>query len=741
MTTTILCEKYSQAQAIAAGLALGGMNGSYKGTSYMLTWAAGHLLEYETPDESKPDANWRDPASLLPLPLQPKLVPSPKSSKAIKRVKDCLKHADSVILATDPDREGEAIGRNLLAHCKYKGPMKRLWLTGGMDAGSIRKAFGNMRSDADSQGLMCAQEARSTADYLYMFVTRGYTALGRRGGLGDKLGQGKGRASVVSVGRVQTPTLRLIVERDRAINSFKPVTHYKPIIEIEQDGQAAFLHYAPALTEQMREQKWEGVTWQPRDKGPDKPLFTNKQAVDDFCERISALQQVGLNVASKPGKKPAPMCYALIDLQRAANAQLKLSAAKTLEIAQSLYTEGYISYPRTEHRELPKSAYPDAPAILDALADDGLSPGAKAAGLHRGPDAQVPRAYRNKEMEHHGLMPTQKTPGSRIKSQARAVYDLVAKRYIESHLPDAITEIMAVQANNSTPGLFGEDPARFANKSERIVEPGWMAAFPSSSQNQDTPLPKLETGQAAINAVTTEQGKTKPPAAFTENTLLGAMKNAARFLDGDEASTLRSANGLGTPATRASIIETLLVRDYITREKDGKLRGTQSGFDLIDNTPSELSDIAMTAQWEAILSDIETLPGADARDERDAFITDQSDHLTALIEAICDDIGECVPFSDSGGNGPSDKMKKLAANICNKLGLNAPEGLATDFDTCKEFIGQHIDAYKKVAGSGGPSAKMVNFAKILSERNSVALPDGFDTDFATCKAFINQHAE
>lgn len=746
MSTVILCEKRSQAAAISEAMHWSGMSGQYAGTNYKLTWASGHLLEFVTPDTAKPDARWSSPASLLPLPTEPAMVVSKGQSKSVKRVKDALKSAKAVVLSTDPDREGEAIGRNLLAHCKCRLPMKRLWLAGGMDERSIKKAFDTMRDEADSRGLMRAQQARSTADWLYMFVTRGFTAYARAGGMGSRLGQGKGRESVASIGRVQTPTLALIVARDAEIANFKSVTHYLPKIEITQNDVSLVLDYHPVIADEFREGNHDGITWQPQSKGPDKPLFTNKASVDSFAKRLMALGAVGIAVGRKDGKRPAPMCYALIDLQRAASTRLKMSSKNTLAAAQALYTAGYISYPRTEHRELPNEAYDDAPQILSVLAGCGYKPAKNALDRHTGPDAVKPRAYKNKAMEHHGLMPTEKAPArGALKGVEAKLYDMIVQRYIEAHLPDAQTEITAVQAKPEVQGLVDDKPARFATRKERIIDPGWMAAFGRSEQGleADDALANITSDQANIDSAPVATGKTKPPAHYTENTLLGAMKNAARFLEGADAKTMASANGLGTPATRSGIIETLIARGYIQRSKKGQITATNKGIDLIEHAPDRLSDIAMTAEWEAILSSIEGMDDDDATAQRTDFIDAQAEHLTDILETIIQTMKDnnMSASNGSGPNKPTEGMRKFAERISNTLGVEADDAVFTDFDTCKTFIDDNVDDFKAQAPSTNPPTdKMLAFARSTAKNQGIELPEEAETSFDACKAFLDENA-
>lgn len=628
-TTVILAEKHSQAAAIATAMGLAGMAGNYQGQRYLLTWAAGHLLEFEEPDKAKPGANWYDPASLLPLPTSPRLQPGPKAGDALAKTTRALATADAIIIATDPDREGEAIGRYIVAYARHQAPIKRLWLTGGLDPASVQKALANLRPGETTLGLLRAQQGRAVADWLYIFATRAHTALGRAGGLGPLLGQGAGKASVVSVGRVQTPTLRLLVDRHDAIAAFTPTDHFRPQLHVAQGALKATLDYAPVLSDTCRNQARPGVAWQDLPKGPSRPLFTDRPNAEAFLGRLNALPGINLEVQAKKALNPAPLPLALVDLQRAANQAHKLSAADTLAIAQSLYTAGLISYPRTEHRELPTAAYADAPTILSMLAAYGLAPAADASAYithaHK-----APPAYSSKAMEHHGLMPTKKQPAG-LPARDQSVYDLIAKRYIQAHLPPAQVERSRILANAPVVGLLGDNPALFLLEGEQVLSPGWLAAFPTPGK---TPPPALRSGPAQITSTSLASAKTKAPPHYTEATLLAAMKNAARFVTGDEARILRQANGLGTPATRANIIETLLARGYITREKGAVLKAAPKGCELVARVPASLSDVAMTARWEAALSAIEAMPDAQAVPARNSFIIEQADHLTQIIKAI-----------------------------------------------------------------------------------------------------------
>ncbi len=286
MTTGIIAEKRSQADAIATAFDLRLANGCYEGNTDVLghvtlVWARGHLFELQEPDAAKPGATWTDPATLLPLPTSPAPQLMKDAASSYKNIAAKLKGAARMVIATDPDREGEAIGRDILAAMKYNGPTARAWLTKGLDKKSIISSFESLRAGADTESIYAAQQARAVADWQYQFVTRAYTAAGRHGLLGDHLGTGSGRASVTSVGRVQSPTVRMIVERDRAIANFKPQDHFVVTIDCKQGDNVVTLKYAPVFTKEEVGEPTDGVVWRPKGNGQE-PLFTNVEKAREF---------------------------------------------------------------------------------------------------------------------------------------------------------------------------------------------------------------------------------------------------------------------------------------------------------------------------------------------------------------------------------------------------------------------------------------------------------------------------
>lgn len=802
MTIIVLTEKAKQIEWICDGLGFAGRGGNYNGRDYALVNASGHLLERDSPDNVIANASWSDPSTLLPLPRDIPLVPLKDRRDKLDNIKKALKHATHVILATDPDREGEAIGRNLLQYFGYNGKVERLWLAHGTDPVSIQEAFAKLRAEPDTRGMYHAQQARDLLDWLYMLITRAHTAYGRRGGMGQHLGQGKGRESVVSVGRVQSPTLRLVVDRDRARAKFKPTTHYKAKLHVSQDGGPSIaLPYFPVVSDDDLGANLPGIEWQ-QPKNPEKdkpkPMFVDPDAAQAFADRLTGLGQVTIAVQTKAGTKRAPLCYSLDDIQAKASTLFNLSIAKTLEIAQSLYQDGYISYPRTKDQELPLAAYEKAPAILGMLASYGLQPAADAAERHahaagqapaRDDAAARPRVYSKRERAHDGLSPTTKQP-SNLPAEQKRVYDLIAKRFIEAHLPDAVTEIMGIQAKPDVEGMINDEPCRFAHRGERIVEAGWMAAFRDHDESKFEALPDLSNGAADVVKADFDTAKTKAPPIFTEATLLAAMVNAGNELTGADAKILKKVEGIGTPATRANILTTLYDRGYLAKTKKSQVTATPKGCDLVDYADEQISSIALTAHWETILSEVDMATGDGGLADRDRFVDEQVQMLTGVMEDLISRLSE-LPARAGGGcgsNGPTPKMAALAAKIRAHLDVEPEGDISASFDACKVFINAHIDDYKASAPKASnpptpkmkklaedlagrrnekmpkaaadtfdgckayidkhmnntarpPSDKMVGFAEKLARENSVELPKGLKTDYKVCKGFLDTHAK
>ena len=742
--TVLITEKRSQAVSISEAFggrrAGDGMEINLDGKPVHVIWASGHLLSHQPPDEANPDISWTDPKTLIPIP-EPKLKPSKNSSKYLGPIKSALSSASEVILCTDPDREGEGIGRNILLAAGYKGPVRRMLLSGGMDKASIKKAAASIRPGSATIAMWRAQEARALADWMWQIPTRLYTMSARKGLMGEHLGTGR---APVSVGRVQTTTLKLVVDRDLEIDHFVPRKHYRLAIDITQGASKARLKFVPDIPKELIGEPVPGIEWVETEKGQ-RPIFTDRAVMATVYRDIAALNgnSYPLTVTTKPRQRHAPDCYSLTDLQKACGRRFKMTAAQVLDSASKLYLEGHISYPRTEHGHLPPEMWDEAPGIMKALASIGAMEAAcgQLLALIEAPGASYPRpkVYQKKDAPHFGLAPTTKVPreGSLPKALAN-VYQAVTERYLQAH--GKAMQLSATQVQMTLPvSSFGPaKDSRFSATGTTVIDPGWTALFGDPDEKKgEAKLPKLETGEANLVGPAVDPDTTKAPPRYTEPSLLEAMLNAQRFAsDSAEAKILKAAEGIGTPATRDKIIETLIERGYLQRSKSF-LISTPGGRDLIAHTPEGVQSVALTAQWERELSEMAALPDADAVASRDAFIKRQRDHLEALVRDAIPAISSATPSGIHARHGassmrpPTEKMLSYAKTLADRKGIPLPKDAVKNGDVCKAFLDEH-----GASTSAPPSSKQIEFAKKLAAERSISPPEGFETSYQTCKRFI-----
>lgn len=732
MDILILAEKHEQGDKIALGLGFSpigrsGYKGQIGGRSAQVCWAAGHLMGPVPPDEAKPDVNWYAPASLLPLPMPGKLKLSDRGRKMLPALKDKIKEASEVWVATDPDREGEAIGRNIVLYSRFTGPIKRLWLDGSLEATGIQKAVKNLLNAEDTVQHWRAQQARQGADWLWQFLVRAYTMKGRAGLMGAHLGQGKGKASVVSVGRVQSTVNRIIVERDLAIANFKPIDYFT----VSPDaGGLDWTYKVPSDVPPAAGRQFD-------DKG--KVYFVDKDQANAFSERLrGGTMHVTKAERGRKAKRP-PLPHSITTLQKIMSKRFGMSSKDTLKIADGIRLEGFLTYPRTEHCELPADLYnaSDIKAQMEATA---CVPSLKAAtkevmAMH--PGDKMPSCYTTKGMEHHAIVPTgKKPPLDSWPKQKAAVFEECARALVTALFPAAIYETLTLVGQVPVEGFADETPAIFGKGLERCVNAGWEAL--GNKTEDATPLPAIEPGQAiAIDGVKTTAGKTKPPKTFTEETLLDAMLNAGRQTDGEDAAVLKEAKGIGTPATRPNIIETLEKREYITIKKkrgSSTIESTPKGRDLLTHTPNDLADVTITAEWERQLKQISAAKGDDqAKNLRNAFLREQITFISTHINEVITAMENTDTSAPSRSNKPTDKMVSFVRKIGKRLKIDTTEA-EQSFDAAKAFIDEHREAY---GSNQAPTPKMLKLAKTLSEDRSIALPDGVDRSFDTCKKFLD----
>ncbi|WP_457375895.1 DNA topoisomerase III [Pseudomonas tolaasii] len=627
-----LCEKPSQAKDIAAVLGASRRgDGCWLGNGVTVTWCIGHLLETAPPDAY--DAKYKRWV-LADLPIVPekwKMLVKPKTSSQYKAVKRLLGEAQELVIATDADREGEMIARELVEHCRYRGPIQRLWLS-ALDDASIRKALAALKPGVETFSLYHSALGRSRADWLIgMNMSRLFTLLGRQSGY-----QG-----VLPVGRVQTPTLRLVVDRDRSIADFVPVAYWAIDVDLQ--------HERMTFTAQWRAAE---------DACDDQGRCLNPQLARDAADAMTRAATARLiKLRTERMREVAPLPFDLGTLQEICSKKLGLGAQETLDIAQSLYeTHKAITYPRSDCGYLPLSQHSEAPKILAALGR------ADAAVNELMPHIDAQRRSRAwndaKVSAHHGIIPTGAGKDvSQLTGKHRAVYTLIRARYLAQFLPNH--EYDRTQADFDCAG----HALRAVGKV--VIEPGWKRALPEAlapAKGREAPapqaLPMLVQGQDyEVARVNLKDLWTQPPKPFTEGDLIKAMKNVAKLVEDPLLKQkLKDTTGIGTEATRAGIIQGLLDRGYLV--KNGKaLSATPAAFSLIDAVPRAIADPGTTAIWEQALDMVQS--GEMSLEE---FVAKQAAWMSKQV-ARCNGMRMTItgPASPAGRGAAPWKKKRKAA--------------------------------------------------------------------------------
>jgi DNA topoisomerase-3 len=596
-----LCEKPSQANDIARVLGADERAQGYRrGRDIAVTWCVGHLLEAAPPQSYEKRYKWW---SLDDLPIVPQfwLVEIKVATRTqLRTIKRLLDDATEVIIATDADREGEMIAREVLDWCRYRGRTRRLWLSALNDA-SIRQALNALKPADETLPLYHAALARSRADWLAgMNLSRLFTLLGRKAGYDQ----------VLSVGRVQTPTLRLVVDRDREIERFMAVPYWVINVALTS-GAESFV-----------------AAWMPPKEAVDnagrciQPMVAQSAAM-----RLRAASEAKVvSVETERVREPPPLPFDLSTLQETCSRRLGLAVQETLNIAQSLYEKHKATtYPRSDSRHLPESMLAEVPTVLDALI-------ATDPTLREFIDTHIDRTIRSRVWNdhlvtaHHAIVPTlEPTRLSAMSDNERAVYRLIRSHYLAQFMP-------AHEFDRTTAALSCRGESLRAT-GKRIVVPGWhLVLSQEPSGDTDDPrsqrLPPLARGQSCgIDRVELKALKTSPPKPYTQGELIKAMKGVAKLVTDPELKRkLKETTGIGTEATRAGIIENLLSRGYVV--KQGRtLRATDTAFLLIDAVPPAITDPGTTALWEQALDLI-----ASGQLTVDTFVEQQATWIRELVE-------------------------------------------------------------------------------------------------------------
>jgi DNA topoisomerase-3 len=596
-----LCEKPSQGKDI--GRILGATQrgeGCLNGSGVTITWCIGHLVEAAAPEVYDAALKRWSLEQLPIIPQQWRVEVKPKTATQFKVVKALLAKATHLVIATDADREGELIAREIIDLCGYRGPIERLWLSALNDA-SIRTALSKLRPSSDTLPMYYSALARSRADWLVgMNLSRLFTLLGRQAGYDG----------VLSVGRVQTPTLKLVVDRDREIAAFKSAPFWAIDVSLSTEGQAFSAQWVAP----------DGCT---DDAGRCLQQPVAQQAALQI--RVADNTQV-VSVETERVREGPPLLFDLSTLQEVCSKQLGLDVQETLQIAQALYeTHKATTYPRSDSGYLPESMFAEVPAVLDSLlkTDPSLRP--IMSQLDR---SQRSRAWNDgKVTAHHGIIPTLEPANlSPLSEKELAVYRLIRAHYLAQFLPH--------HEFDRTVAEFSCGQQMLVATGKQVVVKGWrlVLAEPQADEDGDDAarsqvLPPLRGGLACqVAEVEIKALKTMPPKPYTQGELVKSMKGIARFVtDPRLKQKLKDTTGIGTEATRANIISVLIARGYIVK-KGRSIRASDAAFTLIDAVPAAIADPGTTAVWEQALDMIEA-----GQLTLDVFLSKQAAWISQLI--------------------------------------------------------------------------------------------------------------
>ena len=619
MTTCIIAEKPSVARDIAHIVgAKSKQEGYMEGSGYLVTWAMGHLIALAMPEAYGFSTYKAEDLPIRPNPFQlvvrqarrdKEYISDPAALKQLKLIRSCFDKADRIIVATDAGREGELIFRYIYQHLNCKKPFDRLWISSLTDK-AIREGLSNLKPGSHYDNLYHSAKARSEADWLVGINASRALSITRKGGY--------------SLGRVQTPTLAMVCRRYIENRDYSSVPFWKLSVLTEKEGLSI---------------KAVGC----------KDYESEASAQAALAALRSQSQLTVESVTRKVGGTPPPLLYDLTALQKDANKRHGFSADKTLSIAQSLYEKKITTYPRTGSRYISEDVFEEVPALLRKIGKTLSNP----LNRHSVDNTKV--------TDHHAIIPTGETP-SGLSTDEITIYQMVVNRFIEAFSSDSEEERMQVRFTNGT--------NTFTWKACRQISLGWKAVQKDKATEADkkedgdeqvlSSLPNLTEGEylPILNVEITEH-KTKPKPLYTEATLLSAMENAGKEVEDAESKKAMAECGIGTPATRANIIETLILRDYIRRDKK-TIIPTEKGLAVYEIVKDKkIANAEMTGSWELAL---------------------------AAIEA---------------GKMPSDKfaqgINSYVGTICEELLSHSPEQKSYPVYRCPKCGQQSVGIYAKVA--------------------------------------------
>ncbi|MGC6431381.1 MAG: DNA topoisomerase 3 [Jejuia sp.] len=679
-----IAEKPSVAREIASVLGANTKHdGYFEGNGYAVTYTFGHLCTLKEPVDYK--SYWKswdlNNLPMLPEKFETKVVANSGIQKQFNIVKSLFQKAEVIINCGDAGQEGELIQRWVMNEANYKGEVKRLWIS-SLTTEAIKEGFDNLKPAADYDNLYYAGFSRAIGDWLLgINATRLYTV--KHGGY----------KQVLSVGRVQTPTLAMVVHRFKEIENFKP----QPYWELQSLYRDTLFSY-------------------------EEGRFLKKEDGETLAAKVKESDFEILSITKKKGKEYAPKLFDLTGLQVYCNTKFGFSADETLKIVQALYERKVVTYPRVDTTFLPTDIYPKVSGILKKLSNySKLTEPLLGKSIKKSS-----KVFNDKKVtDHHAIIPTGMQ--TTLQYNQQQVYDIIVKRFIAVFYDDCIV------ANTTVIGEAAD--VSFKTTGKEILEKGWRIVFDTStalSVTKDKLLPKFIKGEKGSHEPSFLEKQTKPPNQFTEASLLRAMETAGKQIDDEELRDLMKENGIGRPSTRANIIETLFKRKYIKRNKKQVLP-TETGIQLIDTIQNDLLKSAeLTGKWEKQLKDIEK-----GEYSAGAFIKNMKRMVDALVYEVRSETKRAnISHSATTNKKVSQKKGKVQAGIASEQCPKCKSGTIIKGKSaygCSSYkIGCDFKLPFKVQGK---KVSEKQFIRLLQKGSTVNLK-GFKTEDGTVEGLL-----
>lgn len=709
MSSIVITEKTSQAKDVRAAI----------GSEYgRILPAEGHLLDLEAPADVNPDwAKWS--TALLRPDRRYGTKPASGGNKAskLKAIRDALKEVDTVWLATDPDREGQLIGQEVLEHYGFKGRVMRV-VFAAQDPKTIRAAFADAKPNSEFANLYASACARRESDQIYnLSLTRTATVTLA----------GNAKRTVLGVGRVKTPTLAIVCQREREIVNFKPQVYW--VVEaIATVASGAFvMRHAP------------------------KERMTRKDDADAVAQAAEGFAGP-LEVTVEDKTQRPPKLHDLPALQMAASTKFGWTASKTLKVAQALYDgdgKKILTYPRSEVRHLPENAIDDVPALIAGLRvmpPYDCVPLPATPMLREGKSGTFCDAALEGEA-HHAIIPNVNTVGElaeiwgRLDEDERKLLDLVIRTYLAQFLPD--------HEYRSTVAVLNVNEWDFRATGRQTVLPGWKAAFEgpgkpaagedAESEDGSQALPALKDGEGArLSEAKAVEKTTKPPPRYSEGSLIYAMRNAWKFVPEEQVKVrerLKESKGIGTPATRGEVIGGLKKQGFIAL-KGKRLTATEKGLAL--ESALTAADVALTSPVTTAVMEFmldEVAKGRRTGDDVLDAICGAAERVIERLKANGEaGVDEALKRSEAP---PSTAMKQYAKRLAQAKGLKLPKGYATNADVCREFLDEHAPKREQGEGPRPPSEAQVQLAQKIAEEKGVEIEEAALADSKSLSTWID----